>query len=65
MVVLLPYEYHPNTSELVRMLKKGHFNVQLTDKEWKTLYNWIDYNAPDKGYFNANVLSKEIIPNQG
>lgn len=56
MVVLQPYEYHPNTSELVRLLKKGHYNVKLTDKEWKTLYNWIDYNAPDKGYFNANVL---------
>lgn len=56
MVVLQPYEYHPNTSELVRMLKRGHYNVQLTDKEWRTLYNWIDYNAPDKGYFNANVL---------
>ena len=39
--------------------------MQLTDKEWKTLYNWIDYNAPDKGYFNANVLSKDIIPYQG
>ena len=57
MVVLQPYEYHPNTSELVRLLKKGHHNVKLTDKEWKTLYNWIDYNAPDKGYFNANVLT--------
>ncbi|MDD3038309.1 SUMF1/EgtB/PvdO family nonheme iron enzyme [Bacteroides sp.] len=57
MVVLQPYEYHPNTSELVRLLKKGHYNVKLTDKEWKTLYNWIDYNAPDKGYFNANVLN--------
>lgn len=56
MVVLQPYEYHPNTSELVRMLKKGHYNVQLTDAEWRKLYNWIDYNAPDKGYFNANVL---------
>lgn len=57
MVVLQPYEYHPNTSELVRMLKRGHYNVKLTDKEWRTLYNWIDYNAPDKGYFNANVLN--------
>ena len=57
MVVLQPYEYHPNTSELVRMLKKGHYNVQLTDDEWRKLYNWIDYNAPDKGYFNANVLN--------
>ena len=65
MVVLQPYEYHPNTSELVRILKKGHHNVKLTDTEWLKLYNWIDYNAPDKGYFDANVLGKEIIPYQG
>ncbi|RHR40252.1 formylglycine-generating enzyme family protein [Parabacteroides sp. AF18-52] len=65
MVVLQPYEYHPNTSELVRILKKGHHNVKLTDEEWLKLYNWIDYNAPDKGYFDANVLGKEIIPYQG
>lgn len=63
MVVLQPYEYHPNTSELVRMLKKGHYNVQLTDKEWRKLYNWIDYNAPDKGYFDANVLTS--LPYKG
>ena len=63
MVVLYPYEYHPNTSELVRLLKKGHYNVQQTDAEWRKIYNWIDYNAPDKGYFNANVLKS--FPYQG
>ena len=63
MVVLYPYEYHPNTSELVRLLEKGHYNVQLTDAEWRKIYNWIDYNAPDKGYFNANVLKS--FPYQG
>ena len=63
MVVLYPYEYHPNTSELVRLLRKGHYNVQLTDAEWRKIYNWIDYNAPDKGYFNANVLKS--FPYQG
>src|SRR5690554_6617858 len=36
------------------MLKVGHHNVELTDEEWRKLYNWIDYNAPDKGYFLAN-----------
>jgi formylglycine-generating enzyme required for sulfatase activity len=55
MSVLQPMEYHASTSELVRMLKRGHHNVELTDKEWKTLYNWIDFNAPDKGYFDANL----------
>ncbi len=63
MPVLQPYEYHANTSELVRILKKGHFNVQLTDAEWRKLYNWIDYNAPDKGFFNANKI--ESLPYQG
>jgi formylglycine-generating enzyme required for sulfatase activity len=53
MIVLQPYEYHPNTSELIRLLRNGHYNVELTDKEWRVLYNWIDYNVPDKGYFLA------------
>ena len=53
MIVLQPYEYHANTSELVRMLKKGHYDVELTNAEWRKLYNWIDYNAPDKGTFLA------------
>ena len=61
--VLYPYEYHANTSELVRMLKIGHYNVQLTDKEWRKLYNWIDYNAPDKGYFVATQY--DGFPYQG
>ncbi len=61
--VLYPYEYHANTSELVRLLKKGHYNVQLTDKEWRTLYNWIDYNAPDKGAFEA--ILHNAFPYQG
>lgn len=37
--------------------------MQLTDAEWRKIYNWIDYNAPDKGYFNANVLKS--FPYQG
>jgi len=60
---LYPYEYHANTSELVRLLKKGHYNVQLTETEWKTLFNWIDYNAPDKGAFQSNNI--DVFPYQG
>lgn len=51
MSVLQPYEYHANTSELIRMLEVGHHNVKLTQQEWLSLTNWIDYNAPDKGIF--------------
>ncbi len=53
MKVMLPYEYHANNSRLVQLLKNGHYGVELTDKEWRTLYNWIDYNVPDKGSFKT------------
>ncbi len=56
MKVLYPYEYHASVSPLVRMLKDGHYDVELTDSEWRTLYNWIDFNAPDKGTFKAKEL---------
>lgn len=54
--VLNPYEYHASVSPLIKLLKTGHHGVELTDKEWKTLYNWIDFNAPYHGKFNANVF---------
>lgn len=54
MEVLVPYEYHANVSPLVKLLKTGHYGVKLTQKEWETLYNWIDFNAPYHGTFKAN-----------
>lgn len=54
--VLNPYEYHASVSQLIKILKTGHHGVELTDKEWKTLYNWIDFNAPYHGKFKANVF---------
>lgn len=52
MYVLVPYEFNASNSEMVQMLKNGHHGVKLTDKEWKTLYNWIDFNAPYNSSFN-------------
>ena len=54
MKVLYPYEYHASTSPLIQMLKRGHHGVELTDSEWRTLYNWIDFNAPYHGSFRAD-----------
>lgn len=51
MYVLKPYEYHASNSELVRILENGHHGVKLTDKEWRTLYSWIDFNAPYNSSF--------------
>ena len=46
---LQPMEYHASTSELVQLLEKGHYNVKLTNDEWKKIYTWIDLNAPYRG----------------
>lgn len=45
MYVLEPYEYHVSNSEMIRMLKKGHYSVELTDKEWLSVNRWLDMNG--------------------
>jgi formylglycine-generating enzyme required for sulfatase activity len=47
--MLMPMEYHADTSELVQMLKKGHQGVQLDAESWDRLITWIDLNVPCHG----------------
>ena len=47
--VLPPKEFHADTSELIRMLQKGHYNVRLEAEDWDRLVTWIDLNAPCHG----------------
>ena len=47
--LLVPGEYHADTSELVQMLTKGHYNVRLDDEAWDRLITWIDLNGPCHG----------------
>lgn len=49
--VLPPYEYYVNNSELIRILQAGHHGVRIHENDWKTLYAWIDLNAPFFGVF--------------
>ncbi len=44
-----PMEYNASTSELIRILKKGHHNVELPSEAWNRLYTWIDLNVPYNG----------------
>jgi len=46
MHLLTPAEFEADTSPLMQILKKGHYNVELTRDEWERLYTWIDYNVP-------------------
>ncbi|MBI4664671.1 MAG: SUMF1/EgtB/PvdO family nonheme iron enzyme [Verrucomicrobia bacterium] len=47
--LLPPKEFHADTSELVQMLQKGHYDVRLDDEAWDRLITWIDLNAPCHG----------------
>ena len=57
MFVMTPYEYHASTSEVVRLLERGHHGVELTGDEWLQITTWIDLNAPGRGYFDANKVN--------
>lgn len=47
--LLPPMEFHADTSELVQMLEKGHYNVKLDKEAWERLITWIDLNVPFHG----------------
>ena len=47
--LLPPGEFHADTSELIQMLKKGHYQVKLDPEAWDRLVTWIDLNAPCHG----------------
>jgi formylglycine-generating enzyme required for sulfatase activity len=49
MHLLRPGEYHADTTELVRRLARGHYQVQLDRESWDRLITWIDLNAPCHG----------------
>jgi len=44
--LLVPGEYHANTSELVQLLLKGHRGVRLEAEAWDRIITWIDLNGP-------------------
>ncbi len=47
--LLVPGEYHADTSPLVQLLRKGHQGVRLDSEAWDRLITWIDLNAPCHG----------------
>lgn len=47
--LLTPMEFHADTTELVQLLQKGHYGVQLDADSWDRLITWIDLNTPYHG----------------
>ncbi len=55
-----PYEFHADTTELVRMLKTGHHGVKLDAESWDRIVTWIDLNTPRYGTWIENVGEKRM-----
>ena len=54
-----PWEYHADTTRLVQLLRKGHYDVQLDAEAWDRLITWIDLNAPFHGNW-TDIRGDEI-----
>jgi len=54
-------EWHATTSPLIRLLRKGHKGVKLSDEAWDRLYTWIDLNAPHRGMWNNTHYEKRRL----
>ncbi|MFH1918761.1 MAG: SUMF1/EgtB/PvdO family nonheme iron enzyme, partial [Planctomycetota bacterium] len=53
--LLEPMEFHADTTQLVQMLTKGHYNVELDAEGWDRLITWIDLNCPYHGTWGEDV----------
>ncbi|MCX6930029.1 MAG: hypothetical protein NT154_43470, partial [Verrucomicrobia bacterium] len=56
-----PLEFHADTSELVQMLKRGHYNVKLDADAWDRLITWIDLNVPDHGTWTEHAGDRPVM----
>ncbi len=53
--MLSPMDYHADSTELVQILRKGHYGVQLDAEAWDRIVTWIDLNAPYHGTWTEIV----------
>ena len=63
--LLNPGEFNADTTELIQMLKKGHYGVELDATSWERLYAWIDLNGPCHGNWQETVGLERMTPDHG
>jgi formylglycine-generating enzyme required for sulfatase activity len=57
MHLLMPMEFHADTTQLVQMLQKGHYGVELDTEAWDRLITWIDLNTPFHGTWTETGIN--------
>jgi len=53
--VLTPMEFHADSTDLVQLLKAGHYGVELDAESWDRLITWIDLNTPYHGTWGEQI----------
>lgn len=60
--MLMPMEFHADSTQLVQLLRKGHGNVRIDDEAWDRIITWIDLNAPFHGTWTEIAGEKRVKP---
>jgi formylglycine-generating enzyme required for sulfatase activity len=60
MHLLMPGEFHADTTALVQLLEGGHHGVQLDREAWDRLNTWIDLNTPARGSWTEICGSNRV-----
>jgi formylglycine-generating enzyme required for sulfatase activity len=60
--LMAPMEFHADSTELVQLLRKGHYGVDLDPEAWDRLVTWIDLNAPYHGTWTEIVGRGQVDP---
>ncbi|MFV1967765.1 MAG: SUMF1/EgtB/PvdO family nonheme iron enzyme [Pirellulaceae bacterium] len=60
--MLMPMEFHADTTQLVQMLSQGHYGVKLDGEAWDRLITWIDLNAPYHGTWTEIAGADRVRP---
>jgi formylglycine-generating enzyme required for sulfatase activity len=58
--LLSPMDFHADTTELMQILNKGHYEVALDNESRDRLVTWIDLNAPYHGAW-SEIMGAEVI----
>ena len=58
--LLMPTEFSAETTDLVKLLKKGHYGVTLDAESWDRIITWIDMNAPYYGTWTEQAETDAV-----
>ena len=47
--LLVPREFHADTTKLVQILHRGHYGIELDGEAWDRIITWIDLHTPAHG----------------